>query len=155
MADTPKIKLKPSSPGEKIMFKVKNTIYSMPTQAALKKITGSTGFKDMNLSFSLTALRIEYERGKKTVDEEQKKILLKYCDKKKDNKDEPDLTSKGEYKFTMQNGVKVQDEIKKLYEITETVLNVDKLTIKLDQIPAGLLSADDMYYLKDLINIER
>lgn len=145
------------------MFTAKNTIYSINTMESLKKITSSTDFEDMNLSFSLTNLRIEYERGKEAIEEERKKIFERLCEKKENGSIK--FTPQGQYTFTNENGLKVQEDIKKLYEETETKFNIDKIVIKLNEIPiilikledgsfkkTCLLSPDDMYNLKELIN---
>lgn len=134
------------------MFKAKNIIYSINTMESLKKITSSTGFKDMKLSFSLTKLRIQYERGKEVIEEERKKIFERLCNKKEDGS--LNLTPQGQYTFDAENGTKVQDEIKKLYENTITEFNMDKISIELDQIPENLLSPDDMYNLSELIDFK-
>lgn len=134
------------------MFTTKNTIYSINTMESLKKITSSTGFKDMKLSFSLTTLRVNYERGKEAIEEERKKILERLCEKKENG--DIKFTPQGQYTFSNENGIKIQEEIKKLYEETETKFNIDKIIIKFDQIPENLLSPDDMYNLKELIDFK-
>jgi len=135
------------------MFKAKNTIYSVNTMESLNKITSSTGFKDMKLSFALTKLKFEYERGKEAVEAERKKIIERLCDKNDDGN--PKLTPQGQYTFTSENGLKFQEEIKALYEVTETEINMDnKISIMLDEIPEGLLSPNDMYNLMELIEFK-
>ncbi len=134
------------------MFKAKNTIYSVNTMESLNKITSSTGFKSMKLSFALTRLKVEYERGREAVETERKKIIERLCDKNDDGK--PKLTPQGQYTFSSENGFKFQEEIKSLYEITETEINMDKVTIVLDEIPEDLLSPNDMYNLMELIEFK-
>lgn len=147
------------------MFKARNTIYSVNTMESLKKTTGSTDFENIMLSFSLTKLRIEYERGREAIEAERKKILERLCNK--DDDGSPKLTPQGQYTFTSENGLKFQEEIKALYEVTETEINMDKITIDVDDIPiilvkkedgsykkTRLLSPDDMYYLMELIEFK-
>ncbi|MFW9899757.1 MAG: hypothetical protein ACFFDY_00540 [Candidatus Thorarchaeota archaeon] len=134
------------------MFKAKNTIYSMNTIESLNKITSSTKFKSMQLSFSLTKLKVEYEKGKEVVEEERKKIIERLCEKGEDGN--PKMTLQGQYNFNSKNGLKVQEEIRKLYETTVTDIHMDKITLLLDEIPEGLLSPDDMYNLMELIDFK-
>ncbi len=132
------------------MFKAKNTIYSINTMESLKKITSSTGFKSMKLSFSLSKLKAEYERGKAVIEAERTKILERLCEKEEDGV--PKLTPQGQYTFKAEDGLKVQEEIRKLYETTETEIFIDKISISLDEMPEGLLSPDDIYNLVELID---
>lgn len=132
------------------MFKAKNNIYSINTMESLKKITSSTRFKSMKLSFSLSKLKAEYERGKAAIEAERTKILERLCEKKEDGT--PKLTPQGQYTFKAEDGLKVQEEIRKLYETTETEIFIDKISISLDEMPEGLLSPDDIYNLVELID---
>jgi len=128
------------------MFIVKNVNLNSKTDLVINKLTGCIQF-DVPLIFKIVKFKKEYDRVMSIVNDTQKKIIEKYCDK--DEKGNPKVNN-GNYTFT--NSVTEFSNDMSEFIKQESEFNIDKLCIKLKDVPKELFSAQDLIILENFID---
>ena len=123
-------------------MKISNNKLELITQSFNTLMTS----KDIavRLSFQLAKLAKELSSLFEVYFAEKNKLIKKYADK--DNL----IEEKGQYKITDK---KFMEEFQVLLE-QESVLNIEKVTVYPDELPAGLLSPNELLQFEDMLEFK-
>ena len=131
------------------MFKVKNEVFNPMVDSVVKKITSTTKFS-VPVTFKLVKFKKEFEKHIEISNEVKQKVIEEFCDKNDDGKPK---VENNRYKFTEEAAKKFTDAIKE-HADQEVEFDMNRLEIKINEIPEGLLSVDEIVLLEPLIDFK-